>query len=230
MLYNLINHPNLMGARRSCGQYLKEKGYKPKLNVMDNQAIKGIKAYLTPQQVSLQLVEPHNHRVNATKRAIQTFKNHFIGALGMTDANFLIQLWDKLAPKVQDSINLLRHSRVHPDCSTYEMFKGPYDWNRYPMAPPGIKAIIYEDSNTCALWAPHGLDAWLLGPSKDHYRCHLYYIPKNNEYCVSDLANLFPQHCIAQPYLHLTHVQELSVELQETLKNVHRHKRTLQVL
>jgi hypothetical protein len=48
-------------------EYLEEKGYKPKLNVMDNQATKVIKAYLTPQQVSLQLVKPHNHCVNATK-------------------------------------------------------------------------------------------------------------------------------------------------------------------
>jgi hypothetical protein len=42
---------------------------------MDNQAAKVIKAYLMPQQVSLQLVELHNHRVDAAKRAIQTFKN-----------------------------------------------------------------------------------------------------------------------------------------------------------
>jgi hypothetical protein len=42
---------------------------------MDNQAMKVIKAYLMPQQVSLQLNEPHNHHVNAAERAIQTFKN-----------------------------------------------------------------------------------------------------------------------------------------------------------
>ncbi len=89
-------------------EYLASKGYKPQINVMDNQATKVIKAYLTPQQVSLQLVELHNHHVNAVERAIQTFKNWFIGALGTTDANFPIQLWDKLAPQVQDSINLLR--------------------------------------------------------------------------------------------------------------------------
>jgi hypothetical protein len=197
---------------------------------MDNQATKVIKAYLTPQQVSLQLVKLNNHHVNSTKRAIKTFNNRFIRALGTTNANFLIQLWDKLAPQVQDSINLLRRSRVHPDRSAYEMLEGPYDWNRYPMAPPGTKAIIYKDSDMRASWAPHGLDAWLLGPSKDHYCCHLYYVPKTNGYLVSGSADLFPQHCIAPPYLHKTHIQELSKELQDTLKNVHRHKRTLQVL
>jgi hypothetical protein len=48
-------------------EYLVSKGFKPKVNMMDNQATKAINAYLTPQQVMLQLVEPHNHRVNATE-------------------------------------------------------------------------------------------------------------------------------------------------------------------
>jgi len=51
-------------------KYLVSKGFNPNVNVMDNQANKAIKAYLTPQQVTLQLVEPHNHRVNAAERAI----------------------------------------------------------------------------------------------------------------------------------------------------------------
>ncbi len=84
------------------------------------------------------------------KGEIQTFKNRFIGALSTTNANFSIQLWDKLTPQVQDSINLLRRSCIHPDRSAYETLKGPYDWNRYPMAPPGTKVIIYKDSNTRA--------------------------------------------------------------------------------
>jgi hypothetical protein len=61
---------------------------------MDNQATKVIKAFLKPKDVSLQLVELHNHRVNVADRAIQTFKNWFIGELGITDVNFTVQLWD----------------------------------------------------------------------------------------------------------------------------------------
>jgi hypothetical protein len=122
-------------------------------------------------------VEPHNHRVNAAEREIQTFKNRFIGALGTTDSEFPVQLWDKLAPQVQDSINLLRPSWIDPTKSAYEILEGPYDWNRYPLVPLGTRAIMYEDPETQESWAPRGLDAWLLGPSKDHYRCNLYYVP-----------------------------------------------------
>jgi hypothetical protein len=102
-----LDSANILAAYKKNFEYLVSKGFTPKLNVMDNQATKAIKAYLTPQDVALQLVEPHNHRVNAAERAIQTFKNRFIGALGTTDTQFPIQLWDKLTPQVQDSINLL---------------------------------------------------------------------------------------------------------------------------
>jgi hypothetical protein len=137
------------------------KGYKPKVNIMDNQATRAIKEYLITQNCALQLVEPHNHRVNAAERAIQTFKNRFIGALGTTDSEFPVQLWDKLAPQVQGSINLLRPSRINPTKSAYEILEGPYDWNRYPLAPLGTRAIIYDDPETRESWAPRGLDAWL---------------------------------------------------------------------
>ena len=46
---------------------LEAKGYKPKVNVMDNQATKYIKKFFTEKGCQLQLVEPHNHRVNAAE-------------------------------------------------------------------------------------------------------------------------------------------------------------------
>ncbi len=94
---------------------------------MDSQATKVIKVYLKPQDTTLQLVEPHNHCVNATERAIQTFKNRFIGAIGTKDVNFPIQLWDKLTPQVQDSINLLPRSRIKLNVSVFEVLEGPYN-------------------------------------------------------------------------------------------------------
>ena len=114
---------------------------------MDNQATKAIKLYLTPQECKLQLVKPGNHCVNTAGHAIQTFKNRFIGALGTTSVDFLIQLWDKMAPQVQDTINLVRCSRINPNKSAYEALKGPYDWNWYPPMPLGTKAVIYEDAD-----------------------------------------------------------------------------------
>jgi hypothetical protein len=114
-------------------------------------------------------VEPHNHQVNAAERAIQTFKDAFIAALTMTDSNFPLQLWDKITPQVQDMLNMMHASRVNPTISAYEALNGPYDWNRYPLAPLGCKAVVYEDGDFHGSWTSRGVDKWYLGPSKDHY-------------------------------------------------------------
>jgi hypothetical protein len=139
-----LDDKSIFEAYKANFEMLEAKGYKPKVNVMDNQATKHIKKFLTKKGCQLQLVEPHNHRVNAAERAIQTFKDAFIAALATTDNNFLLQLWDKLAPQVQDRLNLLRTSRKNPEISAYEALNGPHDWNWYPLAPPGCKAIIYK--------------------------------------------------------------------------------------
>ncbi len=70
-----LDSENILNAYKKNFEYLVSKGYSPKINVMDNQATKAIKLYLTPQQCRLQVVEPGNHRINTAKQAIQTFKN-----------------------------------------------------------------------------------------------------------------------------------------------------------
>ena len=143
----------------------------------------------------MQIVEPHNHRVNAAELAIQTFKAAFISDLATTDSDFPLQLWDRLTPQVEATLNLLRASRVDPTKSAYEILNGPYDWNRYPLAPLGCKAVVYEDGDTRGSWASHGVDAFYLGPAKDHYRCDHYYVPETRAYRISGSTELFPQHC-----------------------------------
>jgi hypothetical protein len=196
---------------------LEAKGFKPKLNVMDNQATKHIKQFLTENECKLQLVEPHNYRVNAAERAIQTFKDAFIAALATTDSDFPLQLWDKLTPQVQDTLNMMRASRVDPTKSAYEILNGPYDWNRYPLAPLGCKAVIYEDGDTRGSWASRGVDGWYLGPSKDHYRCDLYFIPETRAYRISGSTELFPQHCQIPCFTKYQHFWALTEELTKVV-------------
>ncbi len=94
---------------------------------MDNQATKYIKQFLDKNECKLQLIEPHNHCVNAAERAIQRFKDAFIVALATTDADFPIQLWDWLTPQIQNTLNMMRASRVNPAILVYELLNGPYD-------------------------------------------------------------------------------------------------------
>jgi hypothetical protein len=174
---------------------LASKGFTPKLNMMDNQATKYIKKFLTEHECKSQLNEPHNHWINAAEQAIQTFKDAFIVALATFDSEFPLQLWGRLTPQVRDTLNLMRASQINPEILAYEALNGPYDWNRYPLAPLGCKATVYKDEDTRGLWAARGIDGWYLGPSKDHYRCALYYIPETRAYRISGSTELFPQHC-----------------------------------
>ncbi len=89
----------------------------------------------------------------------------------------------------------MRASRIDPTISAYDILHGPYDWNRYPLAPLGCKVVVYEDRDTRGSWASRGVDGWYLGPSMDHYRCDIYYIPETQAYRISGSTELFPQHC-----------------------------------
>jgi hypothetical protein len=144
---------SIFGAYKKNFNELATKGFKPKINVMDNQATKHIKKFLTEKECKLQLIEPHNHRVNAAEWAIQTFKDAFISALATTDKDFPLQLWDKLTPQVINTLNMMRASRKYPTKSAYEVLYGPYNWNRYPLAPLECKAVVYEDGDTRGSWA-----------------------------------------------------------------------------
>jgi hypothetical protein len=59
-------------------QELTSRGFKPKLQTLDNEASAALKSFLTDNDVEYQLVPPHCHRRNATERAIRTFKEHFV--------------------------------------------------------------------------------------------------------------------------------------------------------
>ncbi len=86
---------------------LKTKGYHPALNVMDNECSAAVKKYIKYEKISIQLVPPHNHQVNAAERAITTFKEHFIAALATVDMHCPLQLWDEFLPQVELTLNML---------------------------------------------------------------------------------------------------------------------------
>ncbi|KAL7533212.1 hypothetical protein ACHAWF_004382, partial [Thalassiosira exigua] len=94
------------------------------------------KEFLEDEDIGLQLVEPHNHRVNAAKRAMQTFKNLFIGGISVCDEEFPTILWSRIVRQCQDACNLLRTSHVHPKVSAYHVLEGVHDFNKVPWVPP----------------------------------------------------------------------------------------------
>jgi hypothetical protein len=62
-------------------QELTVKGFKPKLQTLDNEASADLKNFITANDVEYQLVPPHCHRRNADERAIRAFKEHFVAGI-----------------------------------------------------------------------------------------------------------------------------------------------------
>ena len=58
-----------------------------------------------------------------------------------------------------------------------------------------------------------------MGPSADHYRCNIYYVPETRAYRISGSAELFPQHCQVSNLSNNAHLKALTKEL-ETLTGV----------
>jgi hypothetical protein len=127
-------------------QELTIKGFKPKLQKLDNEASTtstDLKNFFTANNVDYQLVPPHCHRRNAAERAIRTSKEHFVSGISSVDLTFPLHLWDILLPQVEITLNLLRTLRLHPQLSAAGHFHGLVDYNKTAFAPPGCKIIAY---------------------------------------------------------------------------------------
>jgi hypothetical protein len=75
---------------------LTERGLKPTLQRLDNEAPGKLKQFMASNGVFYQLVPPHIHRRNLAERAIGTWKDHFIAGLSSLDPQFPMHLWCRL--------------------------------------------------------------------------------------------------------------------------------------
>jgi hypothetical protein len=144
------------------------KGYKLKLQTLDNEASAALKNIFTANDVEYQLVPPQYHRRNAAERAIRTFKEHFVAGLYSVDPTFPLHLWDILLPQAEITLNLLRTSRLHPQLSAAAHFHGLVDYNKTAFAPPGCNIIAHDKPGKRRTWAPHGQHGYSLGPAMHH--------------------------------------------------------------
>ena len=174
---------------------LKQRGHKPQLHWLDNEASKALKTFIQKEHTEYQLTPPHIHRRNAAERAIRTFKNHFISGLCSVDKNFPLHLWCRLLDQAELTLNMLRTSRLNPHLSAHEQLHGIHDFNAIPLAPPGTKCIAHEKPSQRRTWAPHGQHGWYVGAAPEHYRCYTIYIPKTQGTRICDTVEFFPTHC-----------------------------------
>ena len=101
-------------------------------------------------------------------------------------------LWDELLPQAELTLNLLRSSRVCPNISAYAHLNGIFNFNATPLAPPGVRAILFKDPKQRTSYGTHGTEAFYLGPALEHYRCCKFFIPTTGKTRIGATAQFFP--------------------------------------
>ena len=188
---------------RSKGEYVKaytatiafysKLGKRIDIMRLDNETSHELDTYLRSAVKSVQYVPANNHRANNAERAWRTAKNHIIATLCGADNEFPMKKWDGLMEQIEITTNLLRPFRPDSTISAYHGMHGsPYDFNSHPLAPPGIKVLIYEAPNVRTSWAPHGVLGYYLGPALSHHRTFRVHCAHTNAERISDSLAWFP--------------------------------------
>ena len=112
-----------------------------------------------------------------------------------------MNLWDKLLPQAEMTVNMLRQSNIAPNCSAYQYLYGPHDYNKMPLAPMRCAVLVHEKPGKRGSWDPHAVDGWYVGTSPEHYRCHKVWIKKTCAERVSDTV-FFKHRYLTNPELH----------------------------
>ena len=139
-------------------------------------------------------MEAHNHRVNAAEPAAKTEKYQIIAHIATLDHQCPIQLWSKLLPQMQYTLNMLRISRNNNKLTAYEELNGKFDWNRTPIAPLGTIGMLFIHPESHTTFAPHCDEAFTVGRARHHYRLLELYVPTTRGYRISGNLRLDPTH------------------------------------
>ena len=139
---------------------------------MDNESPKEIQDFVASRKTDVQFALPDMHHQNAAERAVRTWKNNFIVGLASLHPKFPSANWCRLIPQTKMTLNLICACRQNKALPAKTALYGELYFDAKPMAPPGTKAMIHENTGKRFLWAYHAIDAWYVGPAMLHYRCY----------------------------------------------------------
>jgi hypothetical protein len=86
----------------------------PKHQILDNQASAAYKKAIGNSYMTYELVPPDDHLRNMAKKAIKTFKAHFVGVFSGCAPTLPLHLWCQLLPQVEWQLLLLQNCDYIP--------------------------------------------------------------------------------------------------------------------
>jgi hypothetical protein len=72
----------------------------------------------------------------------------------------------------------------------------PLRFQCHPHCPPGIKVLAFDGPDERDSWAPHGEEAFYVGPAINHYRCYEVHVSKTKRCRITDTLSWHPRRFI----------------------------------
>ena len=186
----------------------------PRVQRLDNEKSNELRSFFKDEaRVTVEYVAPGNHRANEAERAIRCAKNQLISVLSTTDPSFPTEIFDELIAQTEITLNHLRPCKHRPSISAYEGLYGKkFDFNAHPIAPCGVKVLVYEAPDVRGTFAPHGVNGFYLGPALEHYRCFVTWVVPTKTKRISDTLAWF-----TKPYKMpgASHIEQLHAVIKD---------------
>ena len=160
----------IIEARRRGLKKMRQQGITSAHQVLDNEISQTYKDKIRELGMLYQLVPTDDHRRNIAERAIQIWKNHFVGVLSGTAATFPLHIWCQAIPQDERQLILLSMSNVNPKISSYAHVYGQHDYNSKPFVPIGMESLVHDKPNRRKTFDPHCRKGYVSGTSFEHYR------------------------------------------------------------
>ena len=114
----------------------------PTHQVLDNEISAAYKTKINATNITYQLVPPGDHCRNIAEKAIQTWKDHFVGVLSGTAETFPLHLWCQAIPQAERQLLLLHQSNVDTKILAYAHVYGQHDYDAAPFVLIGMETLV----------------------------------------------------------------------------------------
>jgi hypothetical protein len=175
----IINEPmknrteeEMMVVYQRIGNRMQAAGLGFKKHILDNEASKAFKAKIKENEMEYELIPPGNHQWNQAKRAIQTFKAHFISILAGVNDRFPLSLWCYLLEPMELTLNLLRQSNVAPKMLAFAHVHRHHNYMKKPFALLSCTIHSHVKPNDRRSWDARVNAGFNLRMSMEHHRCY----------------------------------------------------------
>ena len=156
-------------ARRRALNRMRLQSIFPTHQVLDNEISAAYKNKINTINMTYQLVPPDNHRRNIAEKAIQTWKDCFVGVLICTAKTFPLHLWCQAIPQAERQLLILQQSNVNPMISAYTHVYGQHDYDAAPFVPIGMETLVHVKPHRRKTFAEHCKKGFVLGTSFENY-------------------------------------------------------------